>query len=96
MTQVHHGNVSWNLKILEKKQYVGFWVTPKQTTDSIRKVNATYVSKAIPDKHRHDDDLPFSTIQDGSSCKAAVEFSTWRFRPRLIFAVFGRRLIALT
>ena len=72
-------------------------MTPKQTTDSIRKVNATYVSKAIPDKHSmHQNELLFSSIQDGSSCKAALEFSTWRFRRRLIFAVFGRRLIALT
>ena len=37
----------------------------------------------------------FTSIQNGSSCKAALEFSTCRFRPILIFAVFGRRLMPL-
>jgi len=50
------------LKDSGKKQYVGFCVTLKQTTDSIRKVNATYVSKAIPDKKSmHQHELPFSS-----------------------------------
>ena len=36
----------------------------QQTTDSIRKVNATYVSKAIPDKHNmHQNELPFSSFR---------------------------------
>ena len=80
MTRVHHGKVSWNLQILGK-QYVAFRATPKQIahTESIRKVNATYVSKAIPDQHSmHQYELPFASI----------------FRRRLIFAVFGRRLIS--
>jgi len=35
MTQVHHGEVSWNLQILGK-QYVGFLAMPKHITDSIK------------------------------------------------------------
>jgi len=45
MTQVHRGNVSCNLDLqILGKQYVGFWATLKQITESIRKVNVNYVS----------------------------------------------------
>jgi len=76
---------------------LGFERRPTRPRIALEKVKATYVSKAIPDKHSmHQKELLFSSIHDGSSCKAALEFSTWRFRPRLIFAVFGRQFIALT